>query len=87
MNRQQALILLSASVLLGLILGALWIRRGVSVEESGAGPSATRVSSAAVTGTVTLYFPGADGRLHPEVRGLDTNAEGVELVRLIVIGV
>ncbi|MCZ6507534.1 MAG: GerMN domain-containing protein [Acidobacteria bacterium] len=87
MNRQQALILVSASVLVGLIFGALWIRRGTTVEESAAEPNAASEMSAAVTGSVTLYFPGADGRLHPEVRGLDTSAEGAELVRRIVAGI
>jgi hypothetical protein len=86
MTRQQALIFVSASVLVGLILAALWIRRPTPGEDNVSGSSAGAIG-AAVTGSVTLYFPGADGRLHPEVRGLDTSAEGVELVRRIVTGI
>ena len=86
MNRKQALIFVGASVLVGLLLGTFWWQRGSSSSES-ADNLAIDGAVASLTGAVTLYFPGADGRLHSEVRALDTNVEGAELVKRIVAGV
>lgn len=84
MTRNQALVFVSASVLVGLVVAALWIRRPAESPSSSDNAQAGATPGAAVAGAVTLYFPGADGRLHPEVRALDTDAEGAELVRRIV---
>jgi len=86
MNRKQALIFVSASVLVGLAIAALWLGR--SGESAGGRDDSTTAGTAAtMAGSVTLYFPGADGRLHGELRALDTGAEGAELVKRIVGGV
>ncbi len=82
MTRTQAVLFVSAAVLVGLLVSALWLRRGAE-EPSGEVP-ADGPDIAAVVGSVTLYFPGSDGRLHAERRGLDTNADAVELVSRIV---
>lgn len=86
MNRRQALIFVSASVLVGMLVAVVWLRRAPDSTAGQAG-LATHGVTATHTGSVTLYFPGADGRLHTEVRALDTDADGAELVERIVIGV
>jgi hypothetical protein len=83
-SRNQALIFVSASVLVGLLVGAFWIRTPGSTDSAIGDGSPDEAPGAALAGAVTLYFPGADGRLHTEVRALDTDAEGSELVRRIV---
>lgn len=86
MSRRQALLFVGAAVLAGLLLGVWWLDRAPEARQTKA---LERDSTAAVepsAGAVTLYFPGADGLLHPEVRGLDTAADGAELARRIVVG-
>ncbi len=85
MNRKQALIFVSASVLVGLVVSALWLRSAPESTDGRGGPAAEG-SAAELAGSVTLYFPGADGRLHGEARVLDTDAEGAALVERIVVG-
>ena len=60
MNRTQAVLFVSAAVLVGLLLSALWLRRGAEEQDSEI-PSEGSVE-AAVVGSVTLFFPGSDGR-------------------------
>jgi hypothetical protein len=86
MTRRQALVFVGAVVLIGLVVGVWWLRRDSGPVERTGGDPAAPVVEAATAGSVTLYFPGADGRLHPEVRGLDTGAGGAELARRIVVG-
>jgi hypothetical protein len=82
MTRTQAVLFVSAAVLVGLLVGALWVRRGAEAP-GGELPREGGAETVAV-GRVILYFPGSDGRLHPELRALDTNADATELVRRIV---
>ncbi len=81
-TRTQAVLFVSAAVLVGLLVGALWVRRGAPAP-GGDLPGEESVETV-VVGSVILYFPGSDGRLHPELRALDTNAGATELVRRIV---
>jgi len=86
-SRRQALLFIGGAVLLVCaVLAALWLRR----DRDSAAPIAAasdEPAAAVVAGSVTLFFPGADGRLHPELRALDTDATGSELARRIVGGV
>ena len=86
MNRRQALLFVGAAVLVGFVVGILWLRRAPAPSAAETGSATSTEALASVDGSVTLYFPGADGRLHPEVRALDTDAAGPELARRIVIG-
>ena len=79
MNRRQALLLVGAAVLVGLVIGALWLSRGHDeaplIPIMGGGED-----EATVVGSVTLYYPGGDGRLHAETRALDTNADALDRI-------
>ena len=84
MNRRQALLFTGLFLVLGVVAGLLWLWRSpASPEANPTGPD-PQSEHAAPSGSFVLYFPGADGRLHEEVRGLDTTAEGAELVERLV---
>ncbi|MDH3402041.1 MAG: GerMN domain-containing protein [Acidobacteriota bacterium] len=82
MRRGQALAFVGAAVAVGLAAGVLWTRRGPEADASA--PAGRPESVAAIAGSVTLYFPGDDGRLHAETRALDTDTEAGELARRVV---
>jgi Sporulation and spore germination len=86
MTRRQALLFVGVAVVVGLLVGTLWFRRAPRPAAPTVADPAAPDLVAAVAGSVTLYFPGADGLLHPEVRGLDTQVDGSELARRIVAG-
>lgn len=87
MNRKQALILIGAIGLVALaVIAGLSMRRAPDSGQPVAVAS-TGTNDPALTGSVTLYFPGDDGRLHGEVRALDTDARGAALAERIVAGV
>ncbi len=77
MTQRQGILFVLGFVVVGIVAGTLWTRRARTV---GGDEEAPREQlEVAVEGSVSLYFPGSDGRLHEEVRGIDTGVEGAAL--------
>jgi len=85
-SRPQALLFVSAFVLLGLIAGTLWLSQSPETAPGLLRAVTGLDDDQVIDGTVTLFFPGSDGRLHPEVRGFETGIDNAEFARRIVTG-
>jgi len=90
MSRRAAAILIAAIVIAAA--GVLLLARRANRPAPAPAPTTAQpvplaspsAASSTTTWTATLYFPGADGRLHPEPRRVESAADPVARVRALV---
>lgn len=85
MSRRLALAVIVGSLVLVIAFVALYRRgRGAAAEGVGGAIPLPGAGAAGELQPVTVYFPGQDGRLHPETRQVARSSEPIESVAEIV---
>ncbi len=82
MTRHHGIFFVAVFVLIGMLATVAWLYR--TGRFSAPRPESIGEPKEPVDGAVRLYFPGADGRLHEELRALDASGGSVELTERLV---